>query len=234
MSPSTRVVDAKGRILMEIRHSNEGFGVQKTPRQDTLTSPDTGRERRMTRKKNVGTDLGLTSDEKAELLRIARSVVEAKSSGKPLPYVSAFSEKLEQRYGAFVSLYKKGMLRGCIGSLQADEPLYKTVEEMAQAAAFRDPRFRAVTEDELPYLDIEISVLTPLRQVETPEEVQVGIHGLMIRKGFQSGLLLPQVAVERSWDRTTFLQETCRKAGLPADAWMDDDAEIYVFSADVF
>ena len=106
--------------------------------------------------------------------------------------------------------------------------------EMAQAAAFRDPRFRAVTEDELPYLDIEISVLTPLRQIESPEEVQVGLHGIMIRKGFLSGLLLPQVATERNWDRTTFLQETCRKAGLSPDAWMDDDAEIYVFSADVF
>lgn len=185
-------------------------------------------------KKNVGMDLGLTSDEKGELLRIARGVIEAKSTGKPLPYVSASSKKLEERYGAFVSLYKKGMLRGCIGSLQADEPLYKQVEEMAQAAAFRDPRFRAVTPDELPYLDIEISVLTPLRQIDDPEEVQVGVHGIMIRKGFLSGLLLPQVATERNWDRKTFLQETCRKAGLPGNAWMDEDAEIYVFSADVF
>ena len=185
-------------------------------------------------KKLVGTDLGLTNEEKAELLRIARSVIEAKSSGKPLPYLSASSKKLEEPYGAFVSLHKKGMLRGCIGSLQADEPLYKTVEEMAQAAAFRDPRFRAVTEDELPYLDVEISVLTPLRQIDNPEEVQVGTHGIMIRKGFLSGLLLPQVAAERNWDRTTFLQETCRKAGLPGNAWMDDDTEIYVFSADVF
>ncbi|MFH1113263.1 MAG: AmmeMemoRadiSam system protein A [Pseudomonadota bacterium] len=188
----------------------------------------------MSPKKNVGTDLGLTRDEKAQLQRIARSVVEAKSSGKPLPYISASSPKLEERCGAFVSLYKKGMLRGCIGSLQADGPLYKTVEEMAQAAASRDPRFRPVTEDELPYLDIEISVLTPLRQIRNPEEVRVGIHGLMIRKGFLSGLLLPQVAAERNWDRPTFLRETCRKAGLPPDAWMDDDAELYVFSADVF
>lgn len=188
----------------------------------------------MSPKKKVGTDLGLAEEEKQELLRIARDVIGAKSRGEPLPYISATTEKLGEKSGAFVSLYKKGMLRGCIGSLQADEPLYKTVEEMAQAAAFRDPRFRAVTEDELPYLDLEISVLTPLRQIHDPKEVEVGLHGIMIRKGFLSGLLLPQVATERNWDRQTFLQETCKKAGLPMNSWQDDDAEIYVFSADVF
>lgn len=235
MSQATRLQDSRGRVFMEIRCSNDEIGGRRPHRGDDTTIGDTGREIRMSRKsKNVGTDLGLSEREKEELHRIARSVIEAKCRGNPLPYVSPSTEKLGEKCGAFVSLYKKGMLRGCIGSLQADEPLYKTVEDMAQAAAFRDPRFRAVTEDELPYLDLEISVLTPFRQIQDPEEVQVGVHGIMIRKGFTSGLLLPQVATERNWDRITFLQETCRKAGLPKESWKDRDAEIYVFSADVF
>jgi AmmeMemoRadiSam system protein A len=126
------------------------------------------------------------------------------------------------------------MLRGCIGSLDASDPLYLTVEEMAQAAAFRDPRFRPVSEDELPYLDLEISVLTPMREIDDQDEIEVGKHGIMIKKGRLSGLLLPQVASERNWDRITFLEETCRKAGLPRDAWKDKETKIYVFSADVF
>ncbi|MBI4966071.1 MAG: AmmeMemoRadiSam system protein A [Desulfomonile tiedjei] len=185
-------------------------------------------------KKQVGVDLGLTDREKQELHRIARTVIESRCQGKSLPDTSPLTEKLAEGRGAFVCIYKQGMLRGCIGSLDASDPLYKTVEEMAQAAAFRDPRFRAVTEEELPYLNLEISVLTPMEEISNPEEVQVGRHGLMIRKGFFSGLLLPQVATERNWDRMTFLEETCRKAGLPRDAWKDRDAKIYVFSADVF
>ena len=234
MSWRTRFFDSSGRVFMEITCSNDRLGTQSTRRGDRAAKVDTGREARMSSKKNVGTDLGLAEEEKQELLRIARDAIEAKSRGEPLPYISASTQKLGEKCGAFVSLYKKGMLRGCIGSLQADEPLYKTVEEMAQAAAFRDPRFRAVTEDELPYLDLEISVLTPLRQILDPKEIKVGLHGIMIRKGFLSGLLLPQVATERNWDRETFLRETCKKAGLPTDSWKEDDAEIYVFSADVF
>lgn len=188
----------------------------------------------MSSKKNAGTDLGLSDEEKQELRRIARTVIEAKVKGQPGPFFSPMTERLQEKHGAFVCIYKKGMLRGCIGTLEARAPMYKAVQEMAEASAFRDPRFRPVTEDELPYLDLEISILTPFRQIEAPEEVEVGPHGLVIRKGFQSGLLLPQVATERNWDRVTFLQETCRKAGLPPDAWKDKDTEMYVFSADVF
>jgi AmmeMemoRadiSam system protein A len=182
----------------------------------------------------VGVDLGLTDEEKQELRRIARTSIESQSRGEPLPSFSPTTEKLKEGRGAFVCIYKQGMLRGCIGSLDASDPLYKTVEEMAQAAAFRDPRFRPVSEDELPYLDMEISVLTPLKEVQDPEEIEVGKHGIMMRRGVLSGLLLPQVATERNWDRRTFLQETCRKAGLPRDAWKDKETKIYVFSADVF
>jgi AmmeMemoRadiSam system protein A len=195
----------------------------------------TKKERSMSsERKKVGVDLGLTDDEKQELRRIARTVIESKSRGKPLSPSSPTTEKLKEGRGAFVCIYKQGMLRGCIGSLDAADPLHKTVEEMAQAAAFRDPRFTPVSEDELPYLDMEISVLTPLTEIHDREEIEVGKHGIMIRKGVVSGLLLPQVATERNWDRITFLQETCRKAGLPRDAWKDKETKIYVFSADVF
>jgi AmmeMemoRadiSam system protein A len=181
-----------------------------------------------------GVDLGLTDAEKSELLRIAREAIVCRCQGKPVAECVPSTETLKELRGAFVSLHKKGMLRGCIGTLEARSPLWKCVEEMAQAAAFRDPRFRPVTADELPHLDLEISVLTPFTEIEDPEEIQVGLHGLLIRKGSQGGLLLPQVAAERDWDRITFLQETCRKAGLHPDAWKEKDTTICVFSADVF
>lgn len=186
------------------------------------------------REEKVGVDLGLSPEEKQLLRQIARSTIEMATQGKTVTPISSKSTKLNERYGAFVTLYKKGMLRGCIGSLESDKPLYQTVSDMAKAAAFRDPRFMPVTSDELPYIDLEISVLTPLEEISSPEEIIVGVHGLLISKGARSGLLLPQVASERGWDRITFLEETCRKAGLPKDAWKERDAHIYVFSADVF
>jgi len=105
---------------------------------------------------------------------------------------------------------------------------------MAEAAAFRDPRFSPVKEKELPELDIEISVLTPLKRIKDVNEIQVGTHGIYIKKGWSSGLLLPQVATEYGWDRQTFLDHTCQKAGLPSTAWKEKDTEIYIFSADIF
>lgn len=189
----------------------------------------------MTRtKKDVGVDLGLSNEEKERLHAIARSAIDHRAVGKQPPAPSADSEKLAEHRGAFVCVYKKGMLRGCIGSLEADEPLYLTIHNMAQAAAFRDPRFMPVGKDELPYLELEISVLTPLVEVSGPREIHVGKHGILIKRGGRSGLLLPQVATERNWDVTTFVEETCKKAGLPIDSWKDPDTKIYVFSADVF
>jgi len=184
--------------------------------------------------KRCGVDLGLTDEEKTALLQIARAAIENTCRGNPVPVVQPTTDKLKEMRGAFVSIHKKGMLRGCIGNLEASGPLAKCVEEMAKAAAFRDPRFRPVTEEELPDLELEISVLTPFSELKDPTEIRIGIHGLLIRKGHMSGLLLPQVASDRGWDAITFLQETCRKAGLHADAWKHKDAKIYVFSADVF
>jgi AmmeMemoRadiSam system protein A len=185
-------------------------------------------------KQKVGVDLGLSNDEKQELLRIARVVIERRTRGETMPELTPLTDRLNEPRGAFVTVEKRGMLRGCVGSLEVSKPLYKTVAEMAEEAAFHDLRFRPIGPDELPYLKLEISVLTPMEKVSQIEEILIGIHGLMISLGERSGLLLPQVAVERNWDRRTFLEETCRKAGLSRDAWKDEGSEIYVFSADVF
>jgi AmmeMemoRadiSam system protein A len=133
-----------------------------------------------------------------------------------------------------VTLHKQGRLRGCIGQIHARQPLVRTVAEMAVAAAFEDPRFPPLRREELRDIDIEISVLTPLRRITDVGEIQVGTHGIYLRRGAYSGLLLPQVATEWGWDRNTFLEHTCEKAHLPKDAWKDKKAEIYIFSADVF
>ncbi len=129
---------------------------------------------------------------------------------------------------------ERGRLRGCIGFIEARKPLARTVEEMAVAAALQDPRFPPLREEELKEISLEISVLTPLRKTADVGQIEVGTHGLYVRKGSRAGLLLPQVATEYGWDRDTFLKETCRKAGLAPDAWRDPETEIYLFSADVF
>jgi AmmeMemoRadiSam system protein A len=140
---------------------------------------------------------------------------------------------LAEKGGAFVTLRHGGLLRGCIGLVEAIQPLWLTVRDMAVSASSRDPRFPPIREEELEGLDIEISVLSPLFPFEEPEDVNVGEHGLLIRKGHRSGLLLPQVAVEHGWDRETFLDQTCLKAGLPPGCWADRDTEILGFTAEV-
>ena len=184
-------------------------------------------------KKKSGIDRGLADDEKQALLRIARASIQAELAGKNPPETKG-QGTLQEKRGAFVSLKKRGHLRGCIGFIEAKKPLARTVEEMAVAAAFQDPRFEPVRREELKDVKLEISVLTPLRKVADVGEIEVGTHGLYIRKGSRAGLLLPQVATEYGWDRDTFLKETCRKAGLAPDAWRDPETEISLFSADVF
>jgi AmmeMemoRadiSam system protein A len=188
----------------------------------------------MKEEKKVGIDLGLNEEEKKTLHHIAKTVIENKVKGKPAPDFKIESPILEENRGAFVTLHKKGELRGCIGYIEGHGPLYKTIEEMAEAAAFRDPRFTPVKEKELPELELEISVLTPLKKIKEVNEIQVGKHGIYIKKGWFSGLLLPQVATEYGWDHLTFLEHTCQKAGLPSNAWKEKDTEIYIFSADIF
>ena len=176
----------------------------------------------------------LTDKEKNTLLDIAKNAIAAKLNHQEPPALNIDSEALKLKRGAFVTLKKNGHLRGCIGYIKAYKPLWESVQEMAVAAAFHDPRFPSLTPQEIRHLTFEISVLTPFTRVKDIQEIEVGKHGLYMVRGHRSGLLLPQVAIEYGWDRETFLKETCHKAGLPLDAWMDEETEIYTFSADYF
>jgi len=185
-------------------------------------------------RKKAGISLGLLEEEKKILRRIALTAIEGKLKGVRNHPAEKPTSNLQQKRGAFVSLHKSGHLRGCIGQIVPAKPLYQTIEDMAIAAAFDDPRFEPLAAKELPDLELEISVLTPMERMKRADEIEIGKHGLYLKKGFYSGLLLPQVAAEYGWDRTTFLEETCRKAGLPRSAWKEKSTEIYLFSADIF
>jgi len=176
----------------------------------------------------------LNAQEKAILLSIARKSIESFVSTGEI-YIEPREEKsLNARNGCFVSIKKGGQLRGCIGNFQSELPLFREVAEMASSSATKDPRFYPMKETDLQDFTLEISVLSPLKKIDDVEEVEVGIHGIYIEKGYYRGVLLPQVATEYGWDRETFLKQTCLKAGLPTDAWQADDAEIYIFSAQIF
>jgi AmmeMemoRadiSam system protein A len=178
--------------------------------------------------------MNLTTADKQLLLHVARDSIEAHLKGKAATPVKTDSPGLCEARGAFVSLHRRGQLRGCIGYIEAIKPLLQTIREMAAAAAFHDPRFRPLQANELDDLEIEISVLGPLRLIKSTDEIEVGKHGLYIVRGLNRGLLLPQVATQYHWDRLPFLEQTCGKAGLPPDAWADPDTKIYVFSAVIF
>jgi len=177
--------------------------------------------------------LNLTEEEKAELRGLAKNAIESVLLGKQAETAN-IPERLKEKGGAFVTIKKKGDLRGCIGYIHAVLPIWETVKEAAIHAAFHDPRFDPVDRKEWKDIDMEISVLTPMKKIEDVAEIEVGIHGLYIEKGYNSGLLLPQVATEYNWDRMTFLEHTCFKAGLPKNAWKSKDTNIYIFSADIF
>lgn len=174
----------------------------------------------------------LTEEERKELLAIARRAATGYLQEGRLPRESPSSGKLAAPGAAFVTLSCEGRLRGCIGFTEPTIPLYKTVQECAVAAATEDSRFSPVLPAELAGIHIEISVLTPMVPVR-PDEVKVGVHGLMVRKGARRGLLLPQVATEYGWDRRTFLSRVCVKAGLSPEDWRNE-AELYAFTAEVF
>jgi len=179
-------------------------------------------------------NMNLSEADKKLLLQIARASIEAHLLNRPLPSLESVPPSLCRPAGAFVSLHRQGRLRGCIGYLEAVKPLGQTVREMAVAAAFQDPRFRPLGREELADLEVEISVLSPMRLIQRIEEIQVGTHGLYIVQGQYRGLLLPQVATQYHWDRLTFLEQTCCKAGLPPTAWKDPDTRIYLFTAEIF
>ena len=177
----------------------------------------------------------LTEEEKAFLLDLARiSVESAVSGGENKILEELIPEKFLEKGAVFVTLTEDGSLRGCIGSIIPHDMLYRAVASAAVSAALHDPRFRPVTTKDLPDLSYDISVLSRFKLVAEIEEILVGKHGLLIQSGYNKGLLLPQVAAEHSWDRVTFLQQTCIKASLPRDAWMDPSTDLFVFSASVF
>jgi len=179
--------------------------------------------------------LSPTDEDKAYLKTLVLlSITGSLSGGGPDTPPEPPSELLKRELGAFVTLKRDGRLRGCIGNIIGQGPLYRTVWNMARAAAFQDPRFAPLTQPELDDLEIEISILGPVEPCPDPNLIVVGRHGLIMRQGGRQGLLLPQVPVEWGWNREQFLAQTCQKAGLPASAWRDPATEIYWFEAVVY
>lgn len=172
-----------------------------------------------------------TDDEKKELLSIARKAVTEYVTNKNVVTMDVRNPKLRTDGAVFVTIKQKGDLRGCIGHVQATMPLYRSIIENAVAASSSDPRFPPMTRDELQDIDIEISILSPMQKLKDVNDIVIGRHGLVIRKGSRSGLLLPQVATEQGWDRDIFLKQICAKAGLPAYAWKD--SALYTFTAEI-
>jgi AmmeMemoRadiSam system protein A len=170
-------------------------------------------------------------EERVLLLRLAHDSISFALERRDLPLEPPTSHLAEPR-GAFTSLYLRGELRGCVGYVLPASSVYRAVAETARAAAFDDNRFAPVTKGEAPHLEIELSILSPPQPV-LAEAVEVGRHGLLISQHGHRGLLLPQVAVEHQWDCTTFLEQTCRKAHLPPDAWLRG-ATLHAFTAEIF
>lgn len=175
----------------------------------------------------------LTRKEQQQLLALSRKTIVNHIKDGQAEKIPVQDEGLTEKSGCFVTIKLHGSLRGCIGCFTSDKPLWQTVQEFAIAAATRDPRFYPLHQDELDDITIEISVLSSLKKIESIDEIQVGTHGLYIEKNMYRGVLLPQVATEYGWDRTTFLTQTCLKAGLESDAWISG-ADLYIFSAQIF
>ncbi len=177
----------------------------------------------------------LSVTEKKELLMIARNSIASFVRTGKAPQVTTKDPRLNEVEGAFVTIRKAGALRGCIGNIIGQQPLYETVRDMAVAASSQDPRFTPVTAQELKDIDVEVSVLSKPRRVKDASEIQLHKHGVIVSQGFRQGVFLPQVADETGWNKEEFLSELCaQKAGLPADAWKDPNTALYVFTADVF
>jgi uncharacterized protein len=170
-------------------------------------------------------------EERSLLLKLAHNAVLAVLEGREISLAPP-SPHLAEPHGAFTTLYYRGALRGCVGYAFPVTSVYRTVAESARGAAFEDTRFPPVTRQEAPDLAVSLSILSVPEPI-TPEAVEVGRHGLLVSLGANRGLLLPQVPVEHGWDRVTFLEQTCRKAGLPANAWQSG-ANLKAFTAEVF
>jgi AmmeMemoRadiSam system protein A len=177
----------------------------------------------------------LTDNQRQTLLHIARESITAALAGRRVDWNPAdYDDELRRPAGVFVTLTIEDGLRGCIGSIEPVAPLYLAVAHSAINAAFRDPRFHPLQQNELGRVHLEISIMSPIERVTNLDDIVPGRDGLIISRGRYAGLLLPQVATEYGWDRDTFLAQTCVKAGLPADAWRSPETKIEKFSAEVF
>jgi len=177
----------------------------------------------------------LTDKDKRDLLLIARHTIEQYIANSTVleTDTSLLSQNIKTQYGAFVTLHENNNLRGCIGRFDATEPLYKVIERMAIAASTEDYRFQPVIKNEIGKLEIEISVLTPMQKIQSIDEIQLGKHGIYIKKGSRGGTFLPQVATETGWSKEEFLGHCSEeKAGIGWNGWKD--AEIYIYEALVF
>lgn len=180
----------------------------------------------------------MNEKQKNTLLKVAKETVAAAVTGRPVYEPETVDPALRAEVGCFVTLKNGEELRGCIGQFTADRPLIEMVAQMAISSSMHDPRFgcNRITVDELPQLDIEISVLSPMVKTDDPLSLRLGIDGIYIVKGRRSGCFLPQVATETGWDTESFLSYCCaHKAGLAPDAWKtDEQVEVYLFTAEVF
>jgi len=174
----------------------------------------------------------LNEKKQSELLQFAKDTIESRLNKNTLPVFLEKTQSLMEIRGVFVTLKKHGQLRGCIGNIVGVYPLIEGISKMAQAAAFEDPRFPPLEKEEFPNIKVEISVLTVPKKINSIDEIVVGKHGLIIKKGFYQGVLLPQVPIEQGWDRDAYLVGISRKAGLPPDGWKD--ADLSTFEAQVF
>ena len=174
----------------------------------------------------------LSEADRKNILELARQVVVEAVCRKRLLQEIPRTELFALRCGVFVTLHVDGKLRGCIGVIEARESLGESIAKCAVGAALEDPRFSPMQPQELPGMEIEVSLLSPLQRIQ-PEEIEIGKHGLLVEQGIRRGLLLPQVAVEHNLGREQFLKETCHKAGLPPDAWGVPDTRIYGFTCEI-
>ena len=175
------------------------------------------------------------------LVNLARQAIEHYiETHEKLEIPEDYPIELDEKLGVFVTLNKNNMLRGCIGYAEPIEPAIKATIEVAIAAAFADPRFSAVTKDEYPILDLEVTVLTKPEMIIVAhpdqyfDEIEIGRDGLIVQKGYSRGLLLPQVATENKFNVEEFLEHTCMKAGISADSWMDESCDVYKFQGQIF
>jgi MEMO1 family protein len=209
-------------------------GSEASSGQEYVLKDDVPESHDITDHHTLHADDTLNASERELLRTTARRSLEHAVKGAKIACPEAPTARLREKRGVFVTLKQRGDLRGCVGYVRPFKPLIEAVWEMAESAALRDHRFIPVEPKDVDRLELEITVLSPIRRIMNPDLVLVGRHGLIVSQGHISGVLLPQVPIEHEWDRETFLSEACVKAGLPSDAWHDPITTLEVFTAEIF